>query len=157
MLRQGWCHFGGICGRLPVPWGRPGRAETCRCGFWLSGVPCLGTVSCSLRFQGDPGSASGSVRSRRFCVFPRRWAFDETYWRCGISLANKARRGMRNINSLLSICKNKAVKKHRLLKRNPDQKYGDILEILVIDCESNFEALWLSCDQNANKKKMLHQ
>ena len=68
-----------------------------------------------------------------------------------------ARRSMCNIDNLLAICKKKDVKKHRFVQQNPDQKYGDILEILVVDCESIFQALWLSCDQNANKKKMLHQ
>ena len=109
-------------------------------------------------FRAILGAQAGQC-SRRVCVFPRRWAFDETYWRCGIRLANMARRGMCSIDNLLhvAICKKTTVKKHRCLQQNPDQKYGDILEILVIDCESNFEALWLSCDQNANKKKMLHQ
>ena len=68
VLRQGWGRLGGICGSLPVPWGKPDGPGACRCGFWLGSVPCLGIVSRSLRFQGRSGSAGGSVVQARLRV-----------------------------------------------------------------------------------------
>ena len=50
------------------PGGERSAQGACRHGFWLGGVPCLGIVSRSLRFQGRSGSAGGSVVQARLRV-----------------------------------------------------------------------------------------
>ena len=141
MLRQGWCRFGGICGRLPVPSGKPDGLGLAGAAFGLVVSPAQALCVAVYVFRAILGAPAGRW-SRRVCVFHACGALDETYWRCWIHLAVLERRSICNIDNFPALCKNKAYKKHSFLQQSHDQKYGDILEILLIDSGSNFEALW---------------
>ena len=121
MLRQGWCHFGGICGRLTAPWGRGDGQRHVGAAFGLMVSPAWALCLAVCAFRAMLGKQAGQC-SRPVCVFPRLWVFDETCWRCGINLAEMARRSICSIDNLLAICKNETVKKHYFLQHSPDQK-----------------------------------